>query len=104
MFLAVKEMKHSKLRYGLVIATIMLISYLIFVLTALAFGLAQSNRLAVDGWQAKAIIVVTHDTRLERYADRLYGITDGRLRKLGHGFERPEQAAGHGSGESGSVV
>ena len=57
MFLALKEMKHSKLRYGLVIATIMLISYLIFVLTALAYGLAQSNRLAVDAWHARAIVL-----------------------------------------------
>ena len=30
----------------------------------------------------KAIIVVTHDTRLERYADRLYTITDGALSEL----------------------
>lgn len=55
MFLALKEMKHSKLRFSLIIVMIVLISYLIFVLTALAYGLAESNRQAIDSWQAQSI-------------------------------------------------
>ena len=57
MFLALKEMKHAKLRYGLVIGIIFLIAYLVFFLTGLAYGLAQDNRTAVDKWQADAIIL-----------------------------------------------
>lgn len=46
-----------------------------------AFQVMQTfRRLAHD--TDKAIIVVTHDTRLERYADGLYDITDGSLRTL----------------------
>lgn len=36
MFLAWNEMKHSKLRYGLVVGVIFLIAYLVFFLTGLA--------------------------------------------------------------------
>lgn len=43
MFLALKEIKREKLRYGLIISMIVLIAYLIFVLTSLALGLAQEN-------------------------------------------------------------
>lgn len=48
MFLAINEMKHSKLRYALVIGVVFLIAYLVFFLTGLAYGLAQENRTAVD--------------------------------------------------------
>lgn len=51
MFLAINEMKHSKLRYALVIGVVFLIAYLVFFLTGLAYGLAQENRTAVDKWQ-----------------------------------------------------
>ncbi|RHW51818.1 ABC transporter permease [Bombilactobacillus bombi] len=57
MYLAIKEMKHNKFRYGLIIMMIMLISYLIFILTSLATGLAESNRQAIDSWQAEAIVL-----------------------------------------------
>lgn len=49
MFLALKEIKHEKLRYGLIIAMIAMISYLIFILTSLALSLAQENTAAIDG-------------------------------------------------------
>ncbi|KRN32261.1 ABC transporter ATP-binding protein [Weissella halotolerans] len=32
--------------------------------------------------QKKAVIVVTHDTRLETYADKIYNITDGKLSQV----------------------
>ncbi len=57
MFLAIKEMKHSKLRYTLVIGVVFLIAYLVFFLTGLAYGLAQENRTAIDKWQADYILL-----------------------------------------------
>lgn len=57
MFLAINEMKHSKLRYALVIGVFFLIAYLVFFLTGLAYGLAQENRTAVDKWQADRILL-----------------------------------------------
>ncbi|WP_171336247.1 ABC transporter permease [Enterococcus cecorum] len=57
MFLAINEMKHSKLRYALVIGVVFLIAYLVFFLTGLAYGLAQENRTAVDKWQADRILL-----------------------------------------------
>lgn len=57
MFLALKEIKHEKLRYGLIIAMIALISYLIFILTSLALGLAQENTAAIDSWKIKSVVL-----------------------------------------------
>ncbi|QEA34717.1 ABC transporter permease [Weissella soli] len=57
MFLAIKEMLHEKLRYGLIIALILLVSYLLIILSGLATGLANLNRAAVDEWQASAIVL-----------------------------------------------
>lgn len=57
MYLALKEMLHSKKRYSLVISVVVLISYLVFFLIALAFGLASANRTAVDAWKADGIIL-----------------------------------------------
>ena len=52
MFLAIEEMRQNKLRYGLILGLLVLISYLVFFLTGLAYGLMQENRTAVDKWQA----------------------------------------------------
>lgn len=57
MFLAIREIKHSKLRYFLVIGVMFLIAYLVFFLTGLAYGLAQDNRNAVDQWKADNILI-----------------------------------------------
>lgn len=57
MFLAWNEIKYSKLKYVLVIGVMFLISYLVFFLTGLSYGLAQSNRSAIDKWNADAIIL-----------------------------------------------
>ena len=43
MYLALKEIRHEKLRYGLIIGMILLVTYLVFILGALANGLAQQN-------------------------------------------------------------
>lgn len=57
MFLALKEMRKEKLRYSLIIAMIVLISYLIFILTSLALGLAQQNTDAINSWGMQSIIM-----------------------------------------------
>ena len=57
MFLAWSEIKFAKLRYSMVISLIFLIAYLVFFLTGLAYGLAQSNRTAIDKWQADQILL-----------------------------------------------
>lgn len=57
MFLSLKEIKYEKLRYSLIIGMIMLISYLVFVLTGLAQGLAQQNTAAIKSWNVKQIVL-----------------------------------------------
>lgn len=57
MFLAIKEIKREKLRYGLIILMIFLISYLIFVLSSLALGLASENTQAIESWNAKQVVL-----------------------------------------------
>lgn len=57
MFLAFKEIKREKMRYGLIVLMIFLISYLILVLSSLAIGLASENTQAIDSWQIKKVIL-----------------------------------------------
>lgn len=55
MYLALKEIKHEKVRYSLIIAMVVLISYLVFILTSLALGLARENTYAIESWDFKRI-------------------------------------------------
>lgn len=55
MFLALREIKREKLRYGLVIAMIVLISYLLFMLVGLMDGLSNENTAAIESWDAKTV-------------------------------------------------
>ncbi|KZE38654.1 peptide ABC transporter permease [Bhargavaea cecembensis] len=55
MFLAWREIRQNKLRFALVTAVLLLVSYLVFFLSGLASGLAGLNREAVDKWQADGI-------------------------------------------------
>lgn len=57
MFLAVHEIAREKSRFLLITIVIILVSYLVFFLTALAYGLASSYTRAIDGWQADGIIL-----------------------------------------------
>lgn len=57
MFLGFNEMKYLKGRYVLVVLVMVLIAWLIFILSGLANGLAQGNRLAVDQWQANQVVL-----------------------------------------------
>ncbi len=55
MYLAIKEILHEKLRYGLIIGMISLIIFLIYVMTSVAIGLAGENTQAIDGWNVQSI-------------------------------------------------
>ena len=57
MFLAWNEIKYSKTRFALIIGVMLLVSYLVFFLTGLAYGLAQDNRTSIDKWDADAIVL-----------------------------------------------
>lgn len=55
MFLAIKEIKHEKLRYGLITAMIVMISYLMFVLMGMMIGLANENKAAITTWNTQTV-------------------------------------------------
>lgn len=57
MFLAWKEIKYSKTRFALIIGVLVLVSYLVYFLVGLAYGLAQDNRTSVDKWEADGIVL-----------------------------------------------
>lgn len=57
MFLALKELKYSKMKFALIIAVIILISYLVYFLTSLAYGLASSYTNAINEWESTHIIM-----------------------------------------------
>lgn len=57
MYLALNEIKKNKIRYGLVISVISLITFLIFILTSLALGLANENTTALKTWKIKSAII-----------------------------------------------
>ncbi|EXJ24211.1 ABC transporter permease protein [Alkalibacterium sp. AK22] len=57
MFLAWREIRYSKTRFALIIGVVVLISYLVFFLTGLAYGLAQENRTSIDKWEADGIFL-----------------------------------------------
>lgn len=57
MFLAIKEVLYTKGRYVLIAGIIFLITYLVFFLAGLAYGLAIANRTSVDSWGADGIVL-----------------------------------------------
>ncbi len=57
MFLAVNELIKEKARFILITCVIALVSYLVFFLTALAYGLATSYTHGVEKWQASGIVL-----------------------------------------------
>lgn len=57
MFLALKEIKHEKLRYGLIMAMFVLISYLIMILMGMMLGLANENTAAIDSWGTQTVFL-----------------------------------------------
>lgn len=57
MFLALKEIMHSLRRYILITSIIALIAYLTFFLSSLAYGLAKSNRTAIDEFASDTFLI-----------------------------------------------
>ena len=57
MFLAWKEMNYSKTRFALIIGVLVLVSYLVYLLVGVAYGLAQHNRTSIDKWEADGIVL-----------------------------------------------
>lgn len=57
MFLALKEIRHDKVRYGLIIAMIVMIAYLLFMLTGLMNGLSRENTAAITNWQTRTVVL-----------------------------------------------
>lgn len=60
MYLGLKEMRHDKLRYGLLSGVLLLIALVVFMLAGLANGLANGNRQAVDQWHATNVYLNTN--------------------------------------------
>jgi putative ABC transport system permease protein len=57
MFLAIKELSYTKGKFALIISVIVLVSYLVYFLTSLAYGLASSYTNAVNKWEATEIVI-----------------------------------------------
>ena len=57
MFLAIKEIKDAKLRYSLIVGLLTLVSYLMFFLSGLAFGLIDQNRSSIDHWKVDTVLL-----------------------------------------------
>lgn len=55
MFLAIREIRHNKLHYGLIIGMVALIGYLMFILTGLMLGLANQNTAVIRAGDTKTV-------------------------------------------------
>ncbi|MBC1522218.1 FtsX-like permease family protein [Listeria aquatica] len=67
MFLALKELKHAKLKFSLVVLIMVLIAWLVLFVTGLANGLASDNGSAIESSKATGFLVEKDsDNRLTR--------------------------------------
>lgn len=57
MFLALREMRHSKARYLLIMVIMLLVSFLVLFVTGLARGLAYANISAVENMLTNYFVV-----------------------------------------------
>ena len=57
MFLALREIRHEPVRFGLIISVITLVAYLTFFLASLAIGLAHLYRAGIDGWGSGSVAI-----------------------------------------------
>ena len=64
MFLALKEMKYSKLRYSLIIGIMLLLSFVVFMLSGLANGLATQFKQVVEDWDATEIVLSEESNKM----------------------------------------
>lgn len=89
MFLAIREMRHSPARFVLITAVIVLVSYLVYFLTALAYGLASSYTAAISQWDA-AGIVLSSDSNKNAISSHL---TDAQVEQVMAGAGGDDNAA-----------
>lgn len=57
MFIAIKELQKEKLRFTMILNVIVLIAYLVYFLSSLAFGLSELNRTAIDHWESDGVVI-----------------------------------------------
>lgn len=57
MFLSIKEIKDSKLKYGLLVGIVFLISTVVFSLAGLASGLADGFKQSIINWEATGMVL-----------------------------------------------
>jgi len=57
MFLALREIRHAKLRFALITGVIVMVSSLVFILSALANGLSAGNTAAIDAMPIDGMVV-----------------------------------------------
>ncbi len=57
MFLAIREIKKEKLKFMMIIIVTVLITYLVYFLTGLAFGLSSANKTSVDYWKGNYVVL-----------------------------------------------
>jgi putative ABC transport system permease protein len=57
MFLALREIRHARLRFALITGVIVLVSSLVFILSGLANGLSAGNTAAIDAMPIDAMVV-----------------------------------------------
>lgn len=57
MFLALREIRHSRARFILITVVIFLVSFLVYFLTGLAHGLSSSYTEAIEGWKAHSLVM-----------------------------------------------
>lgn len=57
MFLALREIRHAKLRFALITGVIVMVSSLVFILSGLANGLSAGNTAAIDAMPIDGMVV-----------------------------------------------
>ncbi|MGX7029982.1 ABC transporter permease [Vagococcus zengguangii] len=71
MFLALKEIKKEKGRFFMIIMVTILIAYLVYFLSGLAYGLAKSNTTSIDHWKDAKGIVLTKASNQNIYSSAI---------------------------------
>ncbi|MGB3329488.1 MAG: hypothetical protein WBA46_11070, partial [Thermomicrobiales bacterium] len=67
MFLALREIRHARLRFALIAVMIVLVSSLVFIISGLATGLSTGNTAAIQAMPIDRLVVsVDSDRRLDR--------------------------------------
>lgn len=56
MFLALKELKHGKLRFTMIGLIIILIAWLVFILSGLGNGLSTLSAATIKNWEAEHVV------------------------------------------------